>query len=137
MKNYRLVIEELNNEVVANEDPTTFTMNTVVDSAKSGDSTLLEQLHQATKVWIFEYYDNSSWNKKYPREPKDLLVRHYICTPRKTSKAITGQVVGAGDGMFAYLVEFHNLYIDQTGMPEVSLDELKALYQATQTEHTL
>ena len=137
MKTYRLVIEELNNEVVANEDPTTFTMNTVVDSAKSGDSTLLEQLHQATKVWIFEYYDNSSWNKKYPREPKDLLVQHYICTPRKTSKAITGQVVGAGDGMFAYLVEFHNLYIDQTGMPEVSLDELKALYQATQTEHTL
>ena len=137
MKTYRLVIEELNNEVVANEDPTIFTMNTVVDSAKSGDSTLLEQLHQATKVWIFEYYDNSSWNKKYPREPKDLLVRHYICTPRKTSKAITGQVVGAGDGMFAYLVEFHNLYIDQTGMPEVSLDELKALYHAAQSERTL
>ena len=137
MKNYRLVIEELNNEVVANEDPTTFTINTVVDSAKSGDSTLLEQLHQATKVWIFEYYDNSSWQKKYPTQPKDLLVRRYICTPRKTSKAITGQIVGAGDEMIAHLVSYHNENCEQTGMQEVSLDELKALYQAAQSERTL
>lgn len=48
MKSYRLVIGELNKEVVLNEDPTIFTMN-IVDTAKSGDVALLEQLYQATQ----------------------------------------------------------------------------------------
>ncbi len=140
MKDYRLVIEELNNKVVANEDSKSFTMNTVADTAKSGDTALLERLYQATKVLIFEFYeDNSYMSCEYPSKQKYFLAINYFCTPRKTNKAIKGHIAGivsAGDEMITRLVEFHNLYVNQTGMPKVSLDELKALYQATQSERS-
>ena len=42
-----MLIEEINNEVVDVDMPTVFNMNDVVDSAKGGQTTLLEQLHQA------------------------------------------------------------------------------------------
>ena len=136
LKNYRLVIEELNNEAVVNENPTTFNMNDVVDTAKSGNSTLLEQLHQATKVGIFER--QISMGKKTIGQ--EVIKQSHICTPKKgrnVEKENIGLILPTNDEMIAQLVSYHNEHCDQTGMPEVSLDELKALYQAAQSERTL
>ena len=136
MKKYVLLIEEINNEVVDVKDPTLFNMNDVVVSAKNGNSTLLKQLHQATKIGVFERH--ISMGKKSVGQ--EFIQKTHICTPKKgcnVEKENIGLILPTNDEIIAYLVSYHNEHCDQTGMPKVSLEELKALYQSMQSEHTI
>ena len=136
LKKYVMLVEEINNEVVDVDMPTVFNMNDVVDTAKSGNSTLIEQLHQATKVGVFER--QISMGKK--TNGQEVIKETHICTPKKgrnVTKENIGLIFPKNDEMIAHLVSYHNENCDQTGMQEVSLDELKALYQAAQSERTL
>lgn len=136
LKKYVLLIEEINNEVVDVDNPTVFNMNDVVDSAKGGQTTLLEQLHQATKIGIFER--QISLGKK--SNGQDVYKETHICTPKKgrnVAKENIGLIYPTNDEMIAHLVSYHNEHCEQLGLEEVSLDELKALYQAAQSERTL
>lgn len=134
LKNYLLVIEELRNENVVSEDPTTFNMNTVADYAKSGNTALLEQLYDATKVKVYERH--ISYGKDTLGQ--EVIKEYSICTPkegRNVTKENIATILPSNSELVAHLVGYHNENCDQTGMEEVSLDELNSIHQATQGEN--
>ena len=135
MENYLLMIEELNNEPVENENPTLFNMNNVVDNAKSGDTALIEQLYQASKIKVYEYYVGTG--KKHFNPNEDRFIKYSICTPkrgRNVTKENIERIFPTHDKLVEYLVEFHNNNAEETSKPQLSLEELNTLYQATQEQ---
>ena len=136
LKNYVMLIEEINNEVVDTYNPTVFNMNNVVDTAKNGNSTLLKQLYQATKIGIYEL--QISMREK--TNGQEFVEETHICTPKKgrnIAKENIGLILPTKDEMIAHLVSYHNDCCEQIDMQKVSLDELKTLYKSTQSERTL
>ncbi len=136
INNYILIVQELNNKEFISEQLEAFDMEQAVYNARNGDDYYLSQLHSATKIKVYEYHTK---NAKYIND--DIGIKKYcVCTPkegRNIVKEDIGRVVNSNDEMLKWLVNFHNTTCDQTGKQAVSLDEIKALYQATQTKYSL
>lgn len=130
IKNYSLSIEEIDNKIVE-EKNIKFNLNQVVDNAKDGDFTLIKQLFKATSVKI---YQNEIDFDKHINDHKGRT-QFNVCTARNIkhiSKSNIGRIVKTNKELVAYLVNFHNEYREQTGMPRVSLNEMNALHYASQ-----
>jgi len=133
LKNYLLTIEELNYEPNVNKNLKPFNLNTVLNAAKSGNTTLLEQLFCATKIKVYEYQTS------YGKDLKNIefVKQSCICTPKQGRNILRENIslmLPSVQEMVAHLVYFHNASSDQTNMDEVSLKELVSLHEAAQPE---
>jgi len=130
--NYSMLIDQMNDEPLSGI-LTPFNMNTVVENARMGNTALLEQLYQATKVRVVEYH--IIHGNKFTRE-------NWVCTPRYDEKPnATTKILRKGhtcipgdhNAVVKYLANWHNQYSGQTHMGNVSIEEIERLYyDATQ-----